>query len=120
MTLLDDNWLLPTDANVRPIAQRLFASIHDLPLVSPHGHSNPRWFAEDAPFSDPVSLFILPDHYVFRMLYSQGVSLEDLEIGVPEVKNPRRVWRIFAEHYTCSAERRAACCSTTRSRSFSD
>ena len=99
MTLLNDNWLLPTDTNVRPIAQRLFASIRDLPLVSPHGHSNPRWFAEDAPFPDPASLFILPDHYVFRMLYSQGVRLEELEIGCERIAHPRKVWSIFAKHY---------------------
>ena len=99
MTLLDDNWLFPADTKVRPIAQRLFAAVRDLPLVSPHGHSNPRWFAEDAPFPDPASLFILPDHYVFRMLYSQGIRLEDLGIGCERVADPRKAWRIFAKHY---------------------
>ena len=99
MTLLDDNWLFPSDGNVRPIAQRLFAAVRDLPLVSPHGHSNARWFAEDAPFPDPASLFLLPDHYVFRMLYSQGVRLEDLGIGCEHVAEPRKVWRLFAKHY---------------------
>ena len=54
---------------------------------------------KNEPFPDPAKLFVQPDHYVFRMLYSQGVSLEDLEIGRPELKDPRKVWRIFAEHY---------------------
>jgi glucuronate isomerase len=98
VTLLDENWLFPSDCNVRAIAQRLYAAVRDLPLVSPHGHSDPRWFAENEPFSDPVSLFIVPDHYVFRMLYSQGVALEKLGIGGENV-NPRSAWKLFAEHY---------------------
>ena len=53
----------------------------DLPIVSPHGHTQAGWFARNEPFPDPVTLFVQPDHYVFRMLYSQGISLEDLEIG---------------------------------------
>jgi glucuronate isomerase len=67
--------------------------------VSPHGHTQAAWFARNAPFPDPAKLFVQPDHYVFRMLYSQGVSLDDLEIGAPELRNPRKVWRIFAENY---------------------
>ena len=70
-----------------------------LPIVSPHGHTQAAWFARNEPFPDPAKLFVQPDHYVFRMLYSQGVSLEDLEIGQPELKDPRKVWRIFASHY---------------------
>lgn len=99
MKLLNDNWLFPADSNIRPIAQRLFAAVRDLPLVSPHGHTNPRWFVEDEPFPDPARLFITPDHYVFRMLYSQGVSLEELGINSDRPIDPRCVWRIFAQHY---------------------
>lgn len=99
MTLLDENWLFPVDPSTRRIAQRLFATVIDLPLVSPHSHSDPRWFAEDEPFPDPVRLFIVPDHYVFRMLYSQGVSLEQLGIGSERAMDPRNTWRIFAQHY---------------------
>jgi glucuronate isomerase len=97
--LLDDNWLFPADSNIRPIARRLYGAIRDLPLVSPHGHTNPRWFADDEPFPDPARLFIIPDHYVFRMLYSQGVSLEELGINADQPIDPRRVWRVFAQHY---------------------
>jgi glucuronate isomerase len=70
-----------------------------MPILSPHGHADPRWFAENEPFPDPAKLFVTPDHYVFRMLYSQGVSLESLGIGENSAANPRDVWRIFAEHY---------------------
>ena len=99
MTLLHNDRLFPADLETRAVARRLYAEIHDLPIVSPHGHTQAGWFARNQPFPDPTKLFVQPDHYVYRMLYSQGVSLEDLEIGVPELKDPRRVWRIFAEHY---------------------
>jgi glucuronate isomerase len=81
------------------MARRLYESIAGLPVVSPHGHTQAAWFAHNQPFPDPAKLFVQPDHYVYRMLYSQGISLDDLEIGVPEMKNPRKVWRIFAENY---------------------
>ena len=99
MTLLNDNWLFPADANVRAIAQRLYATVRDLPLVSPHGHTEARWFAEDRSFPDPAHLFIISDHYVFRMLYSQGVPFEELGINSSERIEPRSVWRVFAQHY---------------------
>ena len=99
MTLLNENWLFPAESTIRPVAQRLYATVRDLPLVSPHGHSNPRWFAEDESFPDPVRLFVVPDHYVFRMLYSQGISLEQLGIGSGQRVDPRNAWKIFAEHY---------------------
>lgn len=99
MTLLDEQRLFPSDPETRRIAQRLYATVRELPILSPHGHTQARWFAENEPFPDPAKLFIQPDHYVHRMLYSQGVTFEDLEIGVPEIKNPRHVWRIFAENY---------------------
>jgi glucuronate isomerase len=101
-TMLDENRLFPSDSTARPIAVKLYESVRDLPIISPHGHCDPRWFAEDQPFPNPAALFITPDHYVFRMLYSQGVSLESL--GVPQVDggqsaDPREVWRIFAKNY---------------------
>ncbi len=99
MSLLHEHRLFPSDPDARAIAERLYASIRDLPILSPHGHTQARWFAENEPFPDPAKLFIQPDHYVHRMLYSQGVTFEELEIGVPEIKNPRKVWRIFAENY---------------------
>jgi glucuronate isomerase len=99
MPLLHDDRLFPADPTTRSIAQRLFATMRDLPIVSPHGHTNAGWFATNEPFPDPAKLFIQPDHYVHRMLYSQGVKLEDLEIGKDVIENPRKVWKIFADHY---------------------
>jgi glucuronate isomerase len=97
--LLHPDRLFPADPAVRKIAQALYASVKDLPIVSPHGHTQAAWFARNEPFPDPATLFILPDHYVYRMLYSRGVSLDDIEIGKPVARNPRKVWRIFASHY---------------------
>jgi glucuronate isomerase len=95
--------LFPADPATRGIARRLYESVAALPLLSPHGHTDPRWYAENAPFSDPATLFVQPDHYIFRMLYSQGVPLESLGIprrdGGPVETDSRAIWRIFAQHY---------------------
>ena len=78
----------------------LYDHIRDLPILSPHGHTVPGWFAEDRPFADPAALLIVPDHYVFRMLYSQGVALEDLGVGVPAAeRDPRAIFRRLAENW---------------------
>lgn len=101
--LIHPDRLFPAEASARDVARRLYAEIRDLPIVSPHGHTDPRWYAEDEPFPDPATLFVIPDHYIFRMLYSQGVRLEDLGIptrdGASVEPDPRTIWRCFASHY---------------------
>jgi glucuronate isomerase len=101
--MLHDDRLFPADPAIRAIARRLYLEVRNLPIVSPHGHTDPRWFAENEPFPDPAQLFVTPDHYVYRMLYSQGVALEDLGVprvdGGPVETDSRRIWRRFAEHY---------------------
>ncbi|MBB3950044.1 glucuronate isomerase [Aureimonas jatrophae] len=95
--------LLPIEPEARGIARRLFAEVETLPIVSPHGHTEPAWYAENPRFPDPAALFVVPDHYIFRMLYSQGVPLEAL--GVPRADggavetDGRAIWRLFARHY---------------------
>lgn len=73
--------LFPVDSTVRSIARELYTEVRACPIVSPHGHCDPAWFADDAPFSDPTSLLVAPDHYLTRMLYSQGVPLTSLPVG---------------------------------------
>ena len=97
--LIHPDRLFPAEPGTRKIARELYEQVRTLPLVSPHGHTDAAWFARNEPFTDPARLFVQPDHYIFRMLYSQGIQLEELEIGQPELKNPRKVWRIFASHY---------------------
>jgi glucuronate isomerase len=99
LSLLHEDRLFPADDRTREVTRRIYASIKDLPIVSPHGHTQARWFSQNEPFPDPVKLFVQPDHYVFRMLYSQGVRLEELEIGEEEIDEPREVWRVFAKNY---------------------
>ena len=99
MTILNDDRIFPADPATRGIARRLYSSINCVPILSPHGHTDARWFAENQPFPNPAQLFVVPDHYVFRMLYSQGVPLEQLGIGANSSADPRNIWRIFAEHY---------------------
>jgi glucuronate isomerase len=98
--LLHEDRLFPADPATRSIARALYAHVRSLPIVSPHGHTQAAWFAQNQPFPDPATLFVQPDHYVYRMLYSQGVSLDDLEIGRPTISDPRKVWHIFARHYS--------------------
>jgi len=83
------------DPTVRGLARELYVSAADLPIVSPHGHVDPRLFADpSAAFGSPADLFIIPDHYVTRMLYSQGIQLESLLTG-----DHRTIWRTFCANF---------------------
>ncbi len=101
--LIHENRLFPANPTIRALARDLYDQVKGLPIVSPHGHTDPQWFADDEPFSDPSSLFIRPDHYLYRMLYSQGITLEDIGIsrldGGPVETDNRKIWRLFAENY---------------------
>lgn len=90
--------LFPADPDTRGIARALYGTVADLPIISPHGHTDPAWWAHDAPFGDATDLLLRPDHYVLRMLYSQGASLEALGVGATAAP-PRESWRLLAEHY---------------------
>ncbi len=100
-------WHLPPDRYFDPdpaqrsFARELYESVADLPIVSPHGHVDPRLFVDaETTFGTPAELLIIPDHYVFRMLYSQGIPLESL--GVPAgtgEQDHRKIWQIFAENF---------------------
>jgi glucuronate isomerase len=99
---LDPDRLFQGDKDTGVIARRLFAHVEKLPIISPHGHTDPAWFAEDAPFEDAASLFLWPDHYVLRMLFSQGIKFEQLGMapkGGTAEPDRRKAWRLFAEHY---------------------
>jgi glucuronate isomerase len=102
MTLHPDR-LLPADPGLRAVARGLYLSVRDAPIYSPHGHTEPSWYATDAAFPDPAALFVKPDHYVFRMLFSQGVPLEALGVprvdGGPVETDGRAIWRLFARHW---------------------
>jgi glucuronate isomerase len=102
LTLHDDR-LFPAEPGMRAIARRLYAATRGLPIISPHGHTDPSWFAANEPFTDAAGLLLAPDHYLYRMLYSQGIALESLGIaardGTGEVASPREAWRTFASHY---------------------
>ena len=100
---LDPDRLFPADPGTRALARELYAGVAALPLICPHGHTDPRWYAQDAPFPDPAQLFVVPDHYVLRMLASQGVPLADLGVprvdGGPVETDSRTIWRRFAGNY---------------------
>lgn len=101
--LLDPDRLFPADLATRDMARGLYEGTRSLPIISPHGHTDPAWFAENECFKDATSLLLVPDHYLFRMLYSQGIAMESL--GVPRIDggwvetDMRKVWHVFAENY---------------------
>jgi len=101
--ILDENRFLDPEPAVRKYARELYDEVKNYPIVSPHGHVDPAIFVENKPFPNPAELFITPDHYIFRMLYSQGISLEQLNIpgrdGNTVKNNPREVWKLFADNY---------------------
>ncbi|WP_338240426.1 glucuronate isomerase [Aurantiacibacter hainanensis] len=94
--------LFPAEKSTRSIARELYETVRDLPIVSPHGHTDPAWFAKNESFGNATDLLLVPDHYLLRMLYSQGIALEAL--GVPDTSgatsaDPREAWRLFAANY---------------------
>ena len=96
---------LPTDPAVRSIARRIYDEIAALPLVCMHGHVEAADLADNRAFADPAQLLVVPDHYVTRMLASQGIPLERL--GVPS-RDPavhtegdsRAIWRLFCANWS--------------------
>jgi len=100
---LNPDRFFDSDPKIRSLARELYGRVKDLPIISPHGHVEARILAEDQPFPDPTTMFILPDHYVYRLLYSQGIPLESLGIatldGTPVETDHRKIWQIFADNY---------------------
>jgi len=92
--ILNPDRYFDPDPSTRRVARALYEETRALPIVSPHGHVDPRILAENSPFPEPASLIVQPDHYILRLLYANGVPLEALLKG-----EPRRVWQLFAEHY---------------------
>ncbi len=101
--LLHEDRYFDPDPAIRRVARTLYEETRALPIVSPHGHVDPRILAEDAPFPEPAALILRPDHYILRMLYARGVPLEALLEG-----DPRKSWRLFAEHYFPGLPRRTS------------
>jgi glucuronate isomerase len=92
--VLDPDRLLPPEPGVRRIARELYERTRDLPIVSPHGHLDASAFADDRPIDDPALELVTRDHYLLRMLHSQGVPMDALVEA-----DGRSVWRTFAEHH---------------------
>ena len=101
--LNDTDFLFPSDEKTKTFARSLYQIVEELPLVSPHGHCDPLWFSKNENFTDPTQLLIIPDHYIFRMMVSQGISLES--IGIPAKnsssyeRDPIKIWQMFSDNY---------------------
>ena len=99
---LDPDRLLPISDKPRALARELYKSVVQAPIISPHGHTDPAWFADNKNFENATAFFLAPDHYLLRMLNSQGIEMGKLgvgEIGQPVKTDPREAWRLFASHY---------------------
>ena len=100
--IFHEDRLFPADERTRSIARELYGSVRNLPIISPHGHTDPSWFATNDHFQDATDLLLAPDHYLFRMLYSQGIALDSLKVrskdGVPAT-DPREAWRLLASNF---------------------
>ena len=100
---LDADRFFDSDPSIRRAARTLYDETRGLPLVCPHGHVEPSLLDANDPFPEPTALLLTPDHYIFRMLYSRGVSMESLGIptrdGTAVEKDPRRIWQLFGDHY---------------------
>ena len=103
MGYLHEDRLFPVEDKTREIARSLYDIIIDLPVISPHGHTDPSWYAENINFNNPADLIIIPDHYLIRMLCSQGYTHAELGVatldGTPHEKDPEKIWNIFAQNY---------------------
>ncbi|HRI46773.1 MAG TPA: glucuronate isomerase, partial [Ignavibacteriaceae bacterium] len=103
LKLSPDRFFDPNQS-VRKIAREIYNSVKSLPIISPHGHVDPSLFSENKPFPNPTQLFLIPDHYIYRMLYSQGLATLE-ELGIPDINgnvyesNPKKIWDIFASNY---------------------
>lgn len=104
-TLLHPDRLFPVEEKTKNLARDLYALVQHAPILSPHGHTDPIWFADNKNFTDPVSLLITPDHYILRMLYSQGLGLElfgvkkfDDSSAISEAQQ-KSIWKLFAENF---------------------
>ena len=101
--VLHEDRLFDPDPAIRRVARELYEGTRGLPIVSPHGHVDPRVLADNEPFPEPTALLVTPDHYIFRMLYSQGIPMEALGIpprdGAAVETDPRKVWQIFGESW---------------------
>jgi glucuronate isomerase len=102
ISLNEDRFFDP-DPQTRRTARGLYDETLRLPIVSPHGHVDPKCLALDEPFPEPTALIVQPDHYLLRLLYAHGIPLESLGIprldGAPVARDARAVWRLFARHY---------------------
>ncbi len=100
---LNENRFFSPNSTIRNFALEIYNTVKDMPIVSPHGHVDISMFVDNKPFPNPAKLFLTPDHYVYRMLYSQGILMESLGIptldGAEVETDTRKIWQIFADNY---------------------
>lgn len=99
-----ENRYFSSDPAQNKVASELYATVKDLPLICPHGHVDPRLFSDpNYQFGSPVDLLIIPDHYIFRMMYSQGIPMEAMGIprkdDQPVETNHPKIWQLICDNW---------------------
>lgn len=97
---IDTESLMPLEPATKEIALRLYESVAGLPIISPHGHVDPKLLLENRPFGSAAELFIYHNHYVTRLLHADGVPLD--QILAPEsadVEHSRNAWQLFVNRW---------------------
>ena len=96
-----ETFLFDPEPSVRNVALELFSGAQNLGLICPHGHIAPGLLGDaDTKFANPTDLLLRHDHYIFRLLYSQGIKLEDLGVGAREGEyDPINAWQVFCQHF---------------------
>lgn len=97
--LLHPDRLFPIEPSAREMARELYELVKDQPIISPHGHTDPSWFSLNQSFGDPVSLLVIPDHYLLRMFYGQGMKMEDFGVGMGAEADKRKIWHNFTSNF---------------------
>ena len=65
--------LFPAEPNARSVTRILYNEIKDLPIISPHGHTDPSWFAENKNFTEADK--------IRDELKEMGIEIEDTTDG---------------------------------------
>ena len=103
LTLHPDRLFSP-EPRQRDLARALYATVKDLPIVSPHGHTDPQWFADNEPFSERVGAVhhagplrvphaLQPGRARSRIWRSRGATAGRSK------QDARQIWRTFAANY---------------------
>lgn len=97
---VSDTYLFGPSKTQKDLALELYQPVEKLGIIAPHGHVNPDLLADPmARFANPTELLVKYDHYLFRLLYSQGIPVEALGVGQTDY-DPKTAWHTFCSNFS--------------------